>query len=1121
MGQVYRARDKQLGRDVALKFLPDGTRPDSTAVHRFLREARAASALNHPNIVTIYEAGEVEAGHFISMELVKGRTLRMIKERPLPMTELLRLAIQMVKALAAAHAAGIIHRDIKMENIMVRDDGYIKILDFGLAQLKLMGLPHEWITLKEITSDSGLIIGTLRYMSPEQAGGRSLTVATDIFSLGIVLYELATGKHPFEGESQLTVLNAILTQRAIAPSRLNPEIPVWLDELLLRMLDKNPLSRPSSGDLVAAFEPANQRSLDSAAALVAAERHSVGRQTERSAMRTTFDGIGKGRGELLCVAGEPGIGKTTFVEDFFAEIALSGQKCLVGRGRSSERLAETEAYLPFLEALESLLYGDEGPTIAQMMKVLAPTWYAQLVPLPTVGDSADHLRAELRSGSLERLKRELVAFLREASSAHPIALFFDDLHWADASTVDVLAYLATRLEHMAVLVIVTYRPEELFLRKHPFLQIRSELQARGACRQLSLEFLSREDISRYLALEYPDHRFPESFPDLIHSKTEGNPLFMADVLRYLRDRQVIAKANGHWSLVQSVPDIEKVLPESVRGMIQRKIDLIDQTDRKLLMTASIEGFEFEAAVVASAMGIEPADVEDRLDELERVHAIVKRVSEREFPDHTLTLRYRFVHVLYQNALYALFSPARKTSVSTAVAKAVEGFYGNKTSEVASRLAVLWESARDFPRASEYFLTASKNATHVFAHREAVILARRGLELLKMMQDGTDRRRRELNLLLTMGVPLIVTLGFASSEVQQAYARARELCEELGESDRLFNVLRGLWTVNMVRLQVVNALPLAQELERLAESRKPALEIHRNVIGGLTSYYLGEYSAARQKLETARTLYDPAEAHYYSVVFPFDPAMECDANLARIRWAQGCARAAVQHAVAAVKLSRELKHFHSLVYSLYFRAVIHFYCGEVPQFETVVAEMKELAAELRLTHFSAVAEFLGQWGLLLTGDAEKAVALMEQGLANYRAVEAHSSVPHFISVIAEQYAHQGNTTRGLELIAEAFALTEKGGRYFDAELWRVKALLLVKQGRAEDREEADACLNRAFAISREQGTKYFELRAAMDLVEFISGAKNELAAQDVLGGACRTFIDDFDFPDLQRAKALLG
>ncbi|MGH9459162.1 MAG: serine/threonine-protein kinase PknK, partial [Thermoanaerobaculia bacterium] len=501
----------------------------------------------------------------------------------------------------------IVHRDLKPSNIMITPRG-VKVLDFGVAKFDGPTTGGDEATM--LQTRPGMLLGTLRYMSPEQASADHITPASDMFSLGVVLFEALTGRHPFPATTNRALLHAILGEPAPAPSSIRPELPPALDALVRHLLEKEPAKRPTAIEVRAALRGLTS---DAAAApvVVRAARNIVGRARELEELASL---LVPGGSRMIVVSGEAGLGKSTLVESFLDQVR---GRALVGIGRCSERLAGAEAYLPIVEALGSLV----TPEYAPVLRRLAPSWHSQV----TSGGEAP--ASMITEAGPDRMKRELTALFDEITRTKPMILFIDDMHWADISTVDLIAYLAPRLEALRLSIVLTYRPADLLLQKHPFLQVKQELQGRGICHEIELRFLGEDDVAAYIDREFPGNRFPAAFADVVYARTEGSPLFMADLLRYLRNQGLIEERDGRAVLANDLDEVRKELPESVRGMIERKMGRLDEDDLALVRAAAVQGVEFDSVTVAEALKLDPVDVEERLEQLDRVHRLVTATAE--------------------------------------------------------------------------------------------------------------------------------------------------------------------------------------------------------------------------------------------------------------------------------------------------------------------------------------------------------------------------------------------------------------------------------------------------------------------------------------------------------------
>jgi predicted ATPase len=1126
MGEVYRAHDPRLGRDIALKVIRRALVTDSSseedALERLLREATLASALNHPNIVTIHETGVVGTDRYIAMELVEGKTLRQLAAEGLPLERAISIARQIAEALAVAHGAQIVHRDIKPDNVMVRPDGYIKLLDFGLARIH-----NATITAGPTrpATDPGLIIGTIGYMSPEQARGESAAPEADIFAFGAMLYELTTGRHPFMAASQMGTLHALMWETPEPPSLLNPEVPRALDQLILESLQKDPRLRPGAGEVLYRLGLAHDTSVATSMSTVTvshraarSSRAVVGRDLEMDALLHEYERADRGKGRLVVLSAEAGVGKTTLLDAFVRLLEDRGEAVRVGRGRCSERLAGSEAYLPVLEVLDSLQRSEQHGSLARLVRALAPSWYVQIMPPSKNDSSAARLAADTATGSPERLKREIAALLEEVTRMHPVVLCFDDVHWADPSTTDLIAYLAHRIDDMRLLIIATARPSDLAQAKHSFLPLKLDLIARGSCREIVPGHLDEGAISRYLALQFPDHAFPRGLAGIIHQRTEGHPLFVVDLLRDLRRRQILRQQDGKWTVTEDLSALEKAMPESVRSLVQRKIDALEDDDRRLLGAAAVQGLDFDSAVLAAVLERSEEEIEDRLERLEREHALVRFVDEQESSNRQLTLRYRFAHHIYHGAFDKSLRATRRATLSRAIAQQLIGRLGGKPCDCAADIALLLESARENVRAAEYWNQAAQAAARLYAHDETERLVRRGLDLLEGEPDSTHKAAAELGLQMTYGLTIKTSRGYAVPEVGRAYARARELSHQIDDPARVIPVLMGLSAHHVVSGEITTSRDVALEmLDLFNRLGDPNLQMIGQWSLGAALFHLGELEVAHDHLARGLELYQPAFHRPRVWETGIDPGIFCRCEFGRTLAMRGFPDQGLQSVQQAVTEARALEHPQPLAFALLFKTILHLARREPAE---VCRVFDELAA---LCRAHGIAQEL-QWGAPLRGRAlvelgqiDKGMEELKAGLAAHAITRSALLRPYYLVLLAGGLLRARKLDDAQEALTESKSVAEATSQHaYDAEHRRLQAEVFLAQGHHEGTERAYL---ESLEIARSQGAHWYTLRSSRGYASFLLGVGRSEEARQLLA-VCDSITEGRDTHDFVYAEALL-
>jgi eukaryotic-like serine/threonine-protein kinase len=790
--RVYLAHDERLGRQVAVaRIKTDGL--DEAGRHRIDREARATARLgDHPNIVTVFDVIDDEGEPQIVSQYMPGGTLaeRLATEptHRLEIGEAIGVGQELALALAHAHELGVVHRDLKPANVWLTADGVAQLGDFGLA-----------VTIDEsrLTAE-GMVVGTVAYLAPEQATGRAPDTRSDLYSLGAVI-----SQH--------------LNTAPVATTWHNAEVPRGLDALVLRLLAKNPADRPASAEeVVSELRRIREHSMEPALAGVPREvdatlgaadwRRFVGREDELAALRRACDDALGARSRLVLVVGEPGVGKTRLVEEATAYAAMRGAQVCWGHCYEGE---VGVAYLPFVEAFRSYVRGrndDElreelgtvGPEVATLVSELRQR-FPDLPESPRLEGDAERLR----------LFDGVAMFLQQAARAQPMVIVLDDLHWADKPTLRLLQYLARNLRRDRVLVVGTYRDVDLD-RQHPLADALGSLRREQLYERVLLRGLNRDGV-KALIDAVGGQETPDLFADTIFRETEGNPFFVAEILRHLVEIGAIWRVDGRWD--GTAEGVAENLPEGVREVIGRRLShLSDDANRMLTVAAAMPG-GFTLPVVSEVTG----DGEDRV--LDLLDEALERQVVRERPRAPGT--YEFTHALIRQTLYNELSTPRRVRLHRQIGEALEALPGGRGDVPLPELAYHWFQAAPgggVDRAVAYAVRAGDRAREAAAHEEAARFYDQALQALELEEQPDDLQRAEL--LLAKGSAL--HFAGATEDADAALEVAAESARRLGDWSLLGRIALAATTTRWLGAPDDRRVALLEEALLGVGSNEPVL-----------------------------------------------------------------------------------------------------------------------------------------------------------------------------------------------------------------------------------------------------------------------------------------------------------
>jgi tetratricopeptide (TPR) repeat protein len=895
--RVFLAHDTKLDRDVAFALIKtDDLNAEGEA--RIRREAQAMGKLgDHPNIVPVYDIGDESGQPYLVTQLMGGGDVEGLIEKAsdhrVSLETALRIADQVCQALEYAHAKGIVHRDLKPGNVWLTADGTAKLGDFGLA----VALDRSRLT------QAGMMVGTVSYMPPEQAIGGDVTPRSDLYSLGAMLYELVTGRPPFVGDESVAIITQHLNTPPVSPSWHVPDLPTGLEALILRLLEKDPAKRPATasevrealGTIPRGQSPGAKSEASASAPAVGPAnplygRTFVGREQELRQLQSAYDAALSGQGSLAMVVGEPGIGKTSLCEQLATYVTVRGGRALVGHCYEEGSLSLP--YLPFIEAMRSYvltrepdgLRADLGSGAADVARLISEIRDALQVELRPPGDAED---------DRWRLLQAVSTFLRNASSVQPLLIVLEDLHDAERGTIDLLLHLARNLNGTRLMIVGTYRDVEVD-RAHPLSAALAELRRSGSFLRVSLRGLSVDEVHRMHCI-IRGQQVPWSQAEAIHRQTEGNPLFVQEVLRYLVEEGVVIREGGRYLLA----DGDAGIPEGLRDVVGRRLSRLSERANQVLSVAAVIGREFRVDVLQRVAGLSTG-AGPGLSEDELIGSLEEAQERAVIEERSATggvLVFRFTHAFFRQTLYEEIFAARRIRWHQQVARALEEVHARRLDEHAGELAEHFAHSsdpEDLTKAVAYGELAAQRAMSVYAYGEAVRHLEGALKAQEVL-DPDDRVRR-CDLLLELGEALLPA-GEARRALDVAATQALELAEALGDSRRASRACRIALNYNRGIGPMATGTPEADRWANVADRHAGDGTVDRVYadlfLRAVSRQYHGDESRARlfelRAAELAQQLDDPDALVASLLPFLEAVAIRPEDHAARISMAETLSR----------------------------------------------------------------------------------------------------------------------------------------------------------------------------------------------------------------------------------------
>ncbi len=830
----------------------------------------------------------------------------------------------------------------------------------------------------------------------------------------------------------------------------------------------------------------------------------VGREHELGILLERWAWSKDGDGHVVLLSGEPGVGKSRVVRKlrecladdphlplsyycspYHTNSALHPVIGLLKQIAGLDHDEPPEAQLIKLEAV----FGQASDRLDDVMPLLAdllgvPT--AERYPTLTVAPEVQKRRA------LQALVDHLVGLAEQ----QPVLALFEDVHWVDPSTLEFLGLVIERVQRLPVLILITFRPE-----------FQPPWAGQAHLTTLSMNRLGRRQGAELIAQITGDKPLPVEIVEQIVARTDGVPLFVEELTKTVLESGLLVDAGDHYELNGPLPPL--AIPTTLHDSLMARLDRLAQV-KEVAQIGAVIGREFSRELLAAVATTSTSQLDHALQQLVRSELVFRRGIGPEAV-------YSFKHALVQDAAYQSLLRSKRQHLHARIAQLLEERF-TEPEVLARHLTDAGLAAKAIP----YWQRAGELAAGRSANIEAIAHLRKGLELVASLPDGPERTEEELALRLAIGGPLIAAQGYAVAEVERNYSRAATLCEQLGRSNELFPVLRGMWNYYLLRGELERAYDLAERLVVLAEEQgTPLPRALARRARGTTLLVLGRFADAMGELsegiaidDAVASLEDPSHLLLYTE----RAAIVCRLYSAWALWFLGFSDQALRSIEVGLTLAQRLGHTNSAAFGLNFAAVLHLFRREFDPARQRAEATIELSREHPLPQWLAEATMCRGAALVGLGQQAEGIAHLCTGLVGWNGTGCHLFDTQWLGFIAEAHLRAGQFDDALTALDRATdAAAATGECHYQAELSRLRGVAMAELG---DDAKATLCFHHAVEIARRQQAKSLELRAAISLARFWSGKGRCDEARELLAPVYEWFTEGFDTPDLGEAKALL-